>query len=62
MWDDPIVAEVHRIRREIMKEFDNDFDAYFRYIQSREEEGRKRGINYVEGPLKKQHIPKPDAA
>jgi hypothetical protein len=28
-WEDPIVAEVHRTRRMIMKEFNNDFDAYF---------------------------------
>lgn len=62
MWEDPIVAEVHKIRREIMAEFDNDVDAYFRHIQALEEEDRKRGVRYVEGPLKKVEMPKPDAA
>lgn len=50
MWEDPIVAEVHRIRREIMAEFGNDFDAYFRYIQEREAEDRRRGVQYVTLP------------
>lgn len=43
MWEDPIVAEVHRVRREIFSRFDGDMDAYLRYIRAREEEERKRG-------------------
>jgi hypothetical protein len=43
MWEDPIVAEVHRIRREIMTEFDGDMDAYYRHIRELEEQERKRG-------------------
>jgi hypothetical protein len=62
MWEDPIVAEVHKIRQEIMAEFDNDLDAYFRYVQGVEEEKRKRGVQYVKAPLRKVGIPKPDAA
>ena len=56
-WEDPIVAEVHQIRREIMAEFDNDVDAYFRYVQSLEEEDRKRGMRYVDGTVKKVGVP-----
>jgi hypothetical protein len=62
MWEDPIVAEVHRIRQAIMAEFDNDLEAYFRYIQRVEEAERKRGVRYVEGPLHKGREVKPDAA
>lgn len=43
MWEDPIVAEVHRVRREIFATFDGDMSAYLRYIREREEEARKRG-------------------
>jgi hypothetical protein len=32
MWEDPIVAEVHRIRREIMARFNGDRAAYDRYL------------------------------
>lgn len=53
MHEDPIVAEVHQIRQEIMAEFNNDLEAYFRYIQAQEEEDRRRGVQYVEGPIRK---------
>lgn len=43
MWEDPVVAEVHRVRREIFARFDGDMDAYLRHIRAREEEERKRG-------------------
>lgn len=62
MWEDPIVAEVHQARREIMAEFDNDVEAYFRYIQAVEEENRKRGVRYVEGPPHNARAAEPDAA
>jgi hypothetical protein len=52
-WEDPIVAEVHRIRREIMAEFNNDLEACFRYIQALEKENRKRGVKYVSHPLRR---------
>lgn len=42
-WEDPIVAEVHRARREIFARFDGDMTAYVRYLQAQEEEERKRG-------------------
>jgi predicted GNAT family N-acyltransferase len=43
MWEDPIVAEVQRVRREIFARFDGDMAAYLRYIRAQEEEERKRG-------------------
>ena len=62
MWEDPIVAEVHRIRREIMAEFNDDLGAYFRYIQALEEEERKRGVKYASLPRQLPENSKPDAA
>jgi hypothetical protein len=61
MWEDPIVAEVHRIRRKILAEFDGDFGAYFKYIQSLEEENRRRGVKYIDRSGIKKDL-KPDAA
>ena len=61
-WKDPIVAEIHEIRRRIMAEFDNDLEAYFRFIQAVEEENRKRGVRYVDGPLHNARAAEPDAA
>jgi hypothetical protein len=58
-WEDPIVAEVHQIRQQIMAEFDYDLDAYFRYTQSLEEQDRKLGVRYVEAPLRKTDAPPP---
>lgn len=62
MWEDPIVAEIHKIRQEIMAKFDNDLDAYVRYIQGVEEEKRKRGVRYIDTPIRKTELPEPDAA
>jgi hypothetical protein len=47
-WEDPIVAEVHRTRRMIMKEFNNDFDAYFQHLRELEKEAEARGESLVE--------------
>jgi hypothetical protein len=62
MREDPIVAEIHKNRQEIMATFDNDVEAYFRFIQGLEEENRKRGVPYVDGPLRKERLSAPDVA
>ena len=62
MWEDPIVAEVHRIRREILARFNGDRAAYVRYLRELEEEERKRGRTIIDTPLAKTRKPKPDAA
>jgi hypothetical protein len=61
MHEDPIVAEVHKVRREILARFGGDVDAYSRYIQNMEAEKRKRGVYYREVPARGD-VPKPDAA
>jgi hypothetical protein len=52
-WDeedeDEIMSELRQIRRDIMAKFNNDFDAYWRYLQARGEEERNRGVRYVKG-------------
>jgi hypothetical protein len=51
MWEDPIVAEVHKARRDIFARFSGDMDAYFRYLREREEEERKRGREIITWPV-----------
>jgi hypothetical protein len=36
MWEDPIVAEVHRIRKELAARFDDDVAAMFADIRKRQ--------------------------
>ena len=50
MREDPIVAEVHRIRQQLLAEFDGDVDAYSRYVRRIEAEKRKQGVQFVEPP------------
>jgi hypothetical protein len=37
MWEDPIVAEVHRIRQKLATQFDFDVNAFFADLRSRQE-------------------------
>lgn len=62
MWEDPIVAEVHRARQAIFAQFDNDMGAYLRYIREQEEEARQRGREVITVPLRSRRQVKPDAA
>lgn len=43
MHEDPIVAEIHKIRRDILAEFGGDMDAYYEDLMRIQEEERKRG-------------------
>ena len=38
MWEDPIVAEVHRIRDQIMASFNHDIDVYVADLMKRQVE------------------------
>jgi hypothetical protein len=62
MWEDPIVAEVRKARQGIFARFDYDLDAYFAHLQEAAEENRRRGVRYVDQPLGKVDVRKPDAA
>ena len=37
MWEDPIVAEVHRIREQLAAQFNYDIDAFFADLMKRQE-------------------------
>lgn len=45
MSEDPIVAEIHRIRQQIMARFNDDLEAYVAYLQTRRESDRRRGFS-----------------
>jgi hypothetical protein len=62
MCEDPIVAEVRRIRQEIFARFNYDLDAYFEHLQIVEDEARKRGMRYSDRPLAQPCRTQPDAA
>ena len=62
MWEDPIVAEVHRARREILARFNGDMAAYMDYLREMTEEERRRGRKVIDTPLRNPRKPKPDAA
>jgi len=37
MWEDPIVAEVHRIREQLAAQYNYDIDAFFADLMKRQE-------------------------
>lgn len=51
MWEDPIVAELHRVRLEIYTRFKGDMSAYLQHIRAGEEEERKRGRQIISSPI-----------
>ena len=61
MWEDPIVAEVRRVRQEIFARFNYDVDVYFEHLKTVEEEDRQRGARYTEGTTCEENPPQPDA-
>jgi hypothetical protein len=69
MWEDPIVAEVHKARENIFSRFNGNMNAYFQYLRERTEEERERGREVIYTPIGPsivsrhvQQSKKPDAA
>jgi hypothetical protein len=62
MWEDPIVAEVRKVREEIFARFNYDLDEYFEYLKAAEEEDRKRGVRYTDRPIAQHRRARSDAA
>jgi hypothetical protein len=60
MREDPILAELRQIRRDIRSQFNGDTDAFYRHLKSIEDEERSRGRLVVDRsrPARRQ----PDAA
>jgi hypothetical protein len=44
MWEDPIVAEIHRTRKNLARQYNNDMAAYFADLRKRQAES---GTNLV---------------
>lgn len=62
MGEDPIVAEVRRIREEISARFNHDPDAYFRHIHQMDEQARATGRTVISVPPPGRKSSKPEAA
>ncbi len=43
-WKDPIVEEVHEIRRQMMAEFGNDFHKLCEHLRAKEQEQPERYV------------------
>jgi len=50
MWEDPIVAEVHRTREKLFAKFNYDLDAFFADLQKRQLEHGDRLVSRI-GPV-----------
>jgi hypothetical protein len=46
MWEDPIVAEVRRIREQYAARFDYDLEAIFRDLKEQEEKSGRTFVTY----------------
>lgn len=62
MSEDPIVAEVRKVRQQIFARFNYDLDAYFEHLRAVEAEERKRGVRCSDRPLVRRVPARPDAA
>jgi hypothetical protein len=62
MRDDPIVAEIHRIRQQIMAEFNGDLGTYVAYLQSRKFTDGLPGFREATLPRVTPNVRKTDAA
>jgi hypothetical protein len=56
MWEDPIVAEIHRIRKKLAAEFNFDIPAFFADLRKRQAASRARLV-----PQPKKNAPTADA-
>jgi len=46
MWEDPIVAEVRRVRAAHAAQFNNDLEAIYRNLKAQEKEGGRKYASY----------------
>lgn len=44
MQDDPIIEDLHRVRRELASEFNEDVHLFFAYLRERESKRQDRSI------------------
>ena len=60
-WVDPIVEEVHRIRREYAERFNHDITAMFRDMREKQEQARQEGCTIIPAPQRPDHSADPAA-
>jgi len=56
MSDDPIIEDIHRVRREIAAEFEGDVHALFSYF--REREGKRNDATVTLEPIQARVVSK----
>lgn len=59
---DPMIGEVHRVRREYTAKFNDDLAAIFENVRKRQEEARKPGTASILAPLRRTEKPAEPAA
>lgn len=52
MWNDPIVAEVRKVRDAYAARFDYDLEAIFRDLKAKEQASGRRFVRYQPRPCK----------
>ena len=62
MAENEILAELRRIRAEILDEFNGDFELYCDYLRAVAEEKQRRGVRYAPPPRRRREMVEHDAA
>ena len=60
-WKDPIVEEVHEIRRQMMAEFGNDFHKLCEHLRAKEEQHPERYVTVAELKSERLAVAEPQA-
>ncbi len=59
MWEDPIVAEVRKIREDYAAQFNFDLQALYRALKEREQQDPRPKVSYPPKPAKMMPRRKP---
>lgn len=62
MWEDPIVAEVRKLRQRLFAEFNYDLEAYVEHLKARQQEREALTGVYMPHLPDEPQARKPDAA
>jgi hypothetical protein len=61
MWEDPIVAEVRKIREDYAAQFNFDLQALFRALKEREQQDPRPKVSFPPRPARLTRKPRPAA-
>jgi len=59
MWKDPIIEELHQIRQEYAKQFNNDWQAIFEDLKAKERQNTTNPIASLPRQTRKVVVPLP---